>query len=79
MNTTTPNRTTYLTLHSQPNRRAEFWSDSDEGPVLVFSYRDDQPNQQAIEILSRMWLTMPDFCVHICSSNELDQPTNPLP
>ncbi len=76
MSTTTPNRTIYLNLHPQPNRRAEFWSCDDEGPVLVISYKDDHP---MISLLSVSWLTEPDFCVHICSSNELNESQDPLP
>lgn len=63
-------KTTYLNLHPQPNRRAEFWSLEDEGPVLVISYRDDHP---MIPLLSSSWLTEPDFCVHICSSETTNE------
>ena len=68
-------KTTYLTLDPTPNRRAEFWSCEDDGPVLVVSYRD---TSVVVNELQAAWLTSPDFCVHICS-NELNQPTNPLP
>lgn len=60
-------KTTYLNLHSTPNRRAEFWSDSDEGPVLVVNYRD---SSVMVAELQAAWLTSPDFCVHICSQTE---------
>lgn len=63
-------KTTYLNLHDKPNRRAEFWSDSDEGPMLVVNYRD---TSVMVNELQQAWLTSPDFCVHICSSNnEID-------
>lgn len=64
-------KTTYLTLHSQPNRRAEFWSTEDEGPVLVVNYKD---SSVMVNELQAAWLMQEDFCVHICSSN--DQLTN---
>lgn len=61
---------TYITLAPTPNRRAEFWSESDEGPVLVFSYRD---SNATVNILAETWLQQPNFCVHICSTDESSQ------
>lgn len=69
-------KTTYLNLHDKPNRRAEFWSDSDKGPVLVVNYRD---TSVMVNELQQAWLTEPDFCIHICSSDELNQPTDSRP
>lgn len=63
-------KTTYINLHPQPNRRAEFWSESDEGPVLVFSYKD---TRATVNLLAETWLQQPNFCVHICSCDEPSQ------
>jgi len=60
-------KTTYLNLHPQPNRRAEFWSCEDEGPILVITYKDAHP---VIPELFATWLTQENFCVHICSQTE---------
>lgn len=60
-------KTTYLNLSDRPNRRAEFWSCDDEGPVLVINYRD---TSVCVNELQVAWLTSPDFCVHICSQDD---------
>jgi len=60
-------KTTHITLSNQPNRRAEFWSESDEGPVMVYHYRDKHP---VIIELAEQWLMNENYCVHICSGAE---------
>lgn len=57
-------KTTYLHLHNNPNRRAEFWSTDDAGPVLVINYRD---SSSTVLFLQEDWLKHEDFCVHVCS------------
>lgn len=70
-------KTTYLNLHNQPNRRAEFWSCEDDGPVLVINYREASAT---VQLLQEDWLQHEDFCVHICSTETAyDQPTDSLP
>ena len=57
-------KTTCINLHPHPNRRAEFWSESDNGPDLVFTYKDVNAT---INTLIETRLKQPNFCVYICS------------
>lgn len=54
-----------LTLHAQPNRRAEFWS---EDELLVVIHYNELSQGQTVSLLAIHWLSAaPGNCVNICS------------
>lgn len=64
MNTEHTTKTAHLILHKSPNRRTEFWSDDDKGPVLVISHKDFDT---LVADLAEVWLRQPNYCVNTCS------------
>ena len=67
-------KTAHLILHKTPNRRTEFWSDSDEGPVLVISHRDFDT---LVADLGEVWLRQANYCVNTCSVEPVETPIVP--